>query len=689
MPVLLNWNDTNQTEDGHRVYRSTSPMDVNALPAPLVSLGPNITSYQDDAVSDGVTYYYIVSAYKGTSEAFSAEVSVVATQSNIPTANMEIWYKFSDVSGSIVPDSAGNFDGTLNGNATQVAGDLGGSAIDFDGAGDYIDSSYKTSGGTYTISAWVKVRAFNGANANIYAEVQQTTNSYGALLWVVGSSAPEKIQFGHFKSVSGNFDAIEAPFTYLNETIHVCAVRENGVEHRLYINGQLVASGACANVTNQASYTGYIGGDRFETNRWLDGLIDRDFRIYNAALSALEVQQLYEEHGQAVPFVLNEQFTINTEAEDINDFNITSGSPTIVGSEVVLPANNSARVEMPFGVAVPQTGDFLYYFKARCDQAAGQYGYLYLYDGATVLMNFIFNYNMLTGSAETGTVAVSVDAGTTKRNLETGVDTSVAREYAIHADRNRGAISFYRRDPAGGWVLLNHIPWTANWLNADKVMFGKGTGSNSLEMGLDYFSVGRPNFVSIGDSITAGHNFFDPDPDFYAGIDNVKNSWQGHWTYSGLRNNFMVNKGIGSQDTGEVLARITEATSHGARYVFLSACNNDYGVPLTQTQRTNNIQGSVDAILNAGARCVLYNAVYPNADQGAGYPASGDYYKDWWDNYRSQITDTYQMIDTMSALADVSGYIDPAYCESDGVHPNATGYGVMGDYFETQFSHTP
>lgn len=78
MPVTLNWTDTNSNEDGHRVYRSTATIDPAALPTPLADLGADVATYTDGDVTEGETYYYRVSAYRGTSENVSEELIIEA-----------------------------------------------------------------------------------------------------------------------------------------------------------------------------------------------------------------------------------------------------------------------------------------------------------------------------------------------------------------------------------------------------------------------------------------------------------------------------------------------------------------------------------------------------------------------------------------------------------------------------------
>lgn len=80
MGYRLRWRDLNLSEDGHRVYRSTSEIDPGNLPVPLAVLGPDITAYDDHTALDEVKYYYRVSAFIGAQEEVSLEVDTDAAQ---------------------------------------------------------------------------------------------------------------------------------------------------------------------------------------------------------------------------------------------------------------------------------------------------------------------------------------------------------------------------------------------------------------------------------------------------------------------------------------------------------------------------------------------------------------------------------------------------------------------------------
>jgi len=85
MPITLNWNDNNYGEDGYKVYRSSSTMDPSSLPAPLAVLDPNTTEYQDTSTQGEQSYFYRVSAYIGSIEKVSDEI----TKANVPNFLME------------------------------------------------------------------------------------------------------------------------------------------------------------------------------------------------------------------------------------------------------------------------------------------------------------------------------------------------------------------------------------------------------------------------------------------------------------------------------------------------------------------------------------------------------------------------------------------------------------------------
>jgi len=78
MGFRIVWKDNNSTETGHRVYRSLTPMDPENLPPPIATLGPDVTSYDDGDVTEGLTYYYRVGAFNAAREVVSEELEAPA-----------------------------------------------------------------------------------------------------------------------------------------------------------------------------------------------------------------------------------------------------------------------------------------------------------------------------------------------------------------------------------------------------------------------------------------------------------------------------------------------------------------------------------------------------------------------------------------------------------------------------------
>lgn len=80
MGFKITFTNNNDVSDGHKVYRSQTSMEgvpVGDLPEPVAVLPPGIDEWEDGTVIEGETYFYMVSAYIGSGQAFSDEIEVV------------------------------------------------------------------------------------------------------------------------------------------------------------------------------------------------------------------------------------------------------------------------------------------------------------------------------------------------------------------------------------------------------------------------------------------------------------------------------------------------------------------------------------------------------------------------------------------------------------------------------------
>lgn len=78
MKITLNWVNRNANADGHRIYRSVSPIGDTLPPDPVVTVPGGSTQWIDTNVTRGKTYYYRIVTFKGADVAVSTEIQATA-----------------------------------------------------------------------------------------------------------------------------------------------------------------------------------------------------------------------------------------------------------------------------------------------------------------------------------------------------------------------------------------------------------------------------------------------------------------------------------------------------------------------------------------------------------------------------------------------------------------------------------
>lgn len=368
----------------------------------------------------------------------------------------------------------------------------------------------------------------------------------------------------------------------------------------------------------------------------------------------------------------------NDECEATTGWSLVSGAGlTAVSSQLVLPAGSPCvRAQKP--MTVPASGDYIIYLKARYGMAAGAYNQIAFRNASSAIVFALsMGYNYAASVAQMGCLSASVGAGASKVVLRSSVDYSAGVDLAIHVDSTFNCISFYERTE-DGWNFLNSAsrPSTAYSISRADLLNTSGL----QEMAVDFISVARPAIMAIGDSTTAGSRGFSPNPATWSGVDDYASCWMKTATiFEELRNNLIVNKGVGGNTSAQIKARIAaDVVAHGPQVAFVQASCNDYHNGITShSARTQNIQDSVDLVAASGASVILLNAVYANSNN-AYYPAEPDFNRDWWENHSPSITSVSMRINPMDFLSGPDGYIDPALCDPDGIHPLVAGYAGYG-----------
>ena len=222
--------------------------------------------------------------------------SEILNHYNNPGSGLVAHWKFDEGSGSTAYDSSGNdIHGTIYG-ATWTNG-ISEDALSFDGVNDYIDFGSSTLNNVpyLSIEFWMKYRTNEGAsddetNPTNYILAKQTGTGYNRNYCLTLGS--QEIYFG-FCDGTSSYSWISSGQLIANSWYHVVVTRD-GSYARIYIDGELVGSVPYTFAPTTNSNPLFIGSGNGDAGRYFDGLID-EFRIYNCALTASEIEEHYNE----------------------------------------------------------------------------------------------------------------------------------------------------------------------------------------------------------------------------------------------------------------------------------------------------------------------------------------------------------------------------------------------------------
>jgi prepilin-type N-terminal cleavage/methylation domain-containing protein len=205
------------------------------------------------------------------------------------TSLVGLW-TFDEGSGTVAYDYSGNnatgsWQGTLG--SQWTTGKVGSGAGNFNGSNQFVNignSSNIEPANSITVSAWVNPSSFTPLSA----AVSSITNGY--ILGYFSAAGSPNIYI--WNSGTSNWSAAGSSITLSTNAWQYLVGTFDGRYLRIFINGTqtgVTDLGASGNTIGYNSNTTYIG--RYGNN-YFPGLID-DVRIYNRALSAAEIQALY------------------------------------------------------------------------------------------------------------------------------------------------------------------------------------------------------------------------------------------------------------------------------------------------------------------------------------------------------------------------------------------------------------
>jgi hypothetical protein len=224
-------------------------------------------------------YSVLVSNDFGSVETGVVEIFV---DSAGPINGLVAWWKFDETNGTVAYDSSGNGnDGSLGNGPTWTTGKIGG-ALSFDGVNDYVNLGnfgFFNNREVLSVSFWAKIIS----TPNAYNEIITQTN-----LNAVSITSSRKV---HFNSFQGSWDiGLDSSTSIeLNQWKFITTSRDSSSVY-IFIDGNLNSSTSSFTKSSSNGYNTLIGAKG--GGNYLHGTLD-DLRIYDRALSAAEVQALY------------------------------------------------------------------------------------------------------------------------------------------------------------------------------------------------------------------------------------------------------------------------------------------------------------------------------------------------------------------------------------------------------------
>jgi concanavalin A-like lectin/glucanase superfamily protein/uncharacterized protein DUF2341 len=207
------------------------------------------------------------------------------------------WH-FDENNGSVTYDEISSFNGSISGNPQWITGQYG-SALDFDGTGDYIsvsDNSYfDLIGSDLTISTWFRLDGDMGND--LYWTMFVSKGGWGpGNGYEIGIRDDRKyIDFNIGVDGATYYDSIGLSY---DQWYYLVGTFDDATDTiKLYLNGELVDSAIDTDSIIDSTSDFYLGKRGLIGNSpnalELNGVLD-EVRIYNRALSSREVEYLYE-----------------------------------------------------------------------------------------------------------------------------------------------------------------------------------------------------------------------------------------------------------------------------------------------------------------------------------------------------------------------------------------------------------
>jgi gliding motility-associated-like protein len=311
----------------YKVKRSTTSG------GPYTTIGNvSTTKYTDVNVTNGSTYFYVVTSIDSTVESPNS-TEVIAK----PNIGQNDYYKFDEPGGTKGIDAWGANHATLAATGSRGTGKYG-QALLLDGTANAyatLPSGIMSTLNDFTISAWVRMDAIT-TWMRVF-DFGSSTTQYMFLSVQAGITSGKSIVRYAIKNGSAAEQNFNFNYTFPLNTWTNLAITRSGSTCTMYIDGAAVASTTGISIKPSALGTtslNYLGKSQFSADPMFKGAIDA-FKIYSRALSASEIadgllgEQMIAFNPITQKVIGDPDFAINATANSNLPVSYTSSDTTV------------------------------------------------------------------------------------------------------------------------------------------------------------------------------------------------------------------------------------------------------------------------------------------------------------------------------------------------------------------------
>lgn len=369
-------------------------------------------NYTIESKTDGVSAIVRVFSQGETSFYMYYGNAAATTTSNAATThfNPVSMYYLDETSGTTAFDAVGTNDGTNNGATTGVTGKIG-TAYDFDGVNDYVDTNIATGyDRDFSVSLWFK----GGTQSKIYPTMFNQN---------AGVTGTDRGMLIGFKAYTGQFgitepgvvEIIYSPLEYDDDAWHHGVVTIGSgatATFTVYVDGSQVAQTTSSEATIGTFVNSLIGADGIGTVGNFLGKID-EVGIWSRALTSTEVSELYNYTAPT--------FTVGAEESQVGGLTIDYVTPPTYENYI-----NTTNTYIPIEVNVTYTDTNFVNITYNVTSTEG-YENITTYETEEYFVNFTnlttghYHYNVNVCAEDNNTLEI-ICAATSFRHVNHDID---------------------------------------------------------------------------------------------------------------------------------------------------------------------------------------------------------------------------------------------------------------------------